>query len=54
MAKNLLKSPGRALESGANIGTAAAYRNPKQVLSTLPEVINFYTAASGLYLGKFV
>ena len=39
MAKNILKGPSRALDIAANIATAAASRN---VLSTLPEVINFY------------
>ena len=42
MAKNHLKKPGRALEIGANIGTAFASQKPKAALSSLPEVINFY------------
>ena len=54
MAKNVLKNPGRALEIGANVGTAFASRNPKAALSTLPEVINSYHTGKGLYLGKFV
>ena len=54
LAKNVLKNPGRALEIGANIGSAVASRNPKAALSTLPEVINFYHKGKGLYLGKFV
>ena len=54
IATNVLKNPGRALEIGANVATAAASRNPKNVLSTLPEVINFYHKGKGLYLGKFV
>ena len=29
-------------------------RNPKIVLSTLPEVITFYLTGKGLYLGIFV
>ena len=54
MAKNLLKNPGRALEIGANVGSAFATRSPKAALSSLPELINFYHTDKGLYLGKFV
>ena len=54
LATNVLKNPGRALEIGANIPTAAATKSPKAALSTLPEVINFYHTGKGLYLGKFV
>ena len=54
MAKNVLKNPGRALEIGANVGSAFASRNPKAALTSLPEVINFYHTGKGLYLGKFV
>ena len=54
LAKNVLKNPGRALEIGANIASAAATKSPKAALSTLPEVINFYHTGKGLYLGKFV
>ena len=54
LATNVLKNPGRALEIGANVATAAASRNPKAALSTLPEVIIFYHTGKGLYLGKFV
>ena len=54
LATNVLKNPGRALEIGANIATAAATKNPKAALSTLPEVIIFYHTGKGLYLGKFV
>ena len=54
LATNLLKNPGRALEIGANVATAAASRNPKNVLSSLPEVINFYHKGRGVYLGKFI
>ena len=53
MAKNVLSNPGRALDSTAKIATAAASRNSKQVLSTLPELITFYNTGKGLYLGKF-
>ena len=42
IATNALKIPGRFLGIGANVATAAASRNPKAALSTLPEVINLY------------
>ena len=54
IATNVIKNPGRALEIGANVATAAASRNPKSVLSTLPEVIKFYHKGRGVYLGKFI
>ena len=54
MAKNVLSNPGRALVLTAKIATAAASRNSKQALSTLPELITFYNTGKGLYLGKFV
>ena len=54
LATNVLENPGRALEIGANIATAAATKSPRAALSTLPEVINFYHTGKGLYLGKFV
>ena len=54
MAKNVLINPGRALDLTAKIATAAASRNSKQALSTLPELITFYNTGKGLYLGKFV
>ena len=54
MAKNVLSNPGRALELTAKIATAAASRNSKQALSTLPELITFYNTGKGLYLDKFV
>ena len=54
VATNVLKNPGRALEISANVASAAASRNPKNVLSTLPEVINFYHKGRGVYLGKFI
>ena len=41
MAKIVLKNPSRALDITANIASAAASRNPKNVLSTLPELITF-------------
>ena len=54
MAKNVLSNPGRALDLTAKKATAAASRNSKQALSTLPELIIFYNTGKGLYLGKFV
>ena len=54
MAKNVLSSPGRALDLTAKLATAAASKNSKQALSTLPELITFYNTGKGLYLGKFV
>ena len=54
LAKNVLSNPGRALDLTSKIATAAASRNSKQALSTLPELITFYNTGKGLYLGKFV
>ena len=54
MAKNVLSNLGRALDLTAKIATAAASRNSKQALSTLPELITFYNAGKELYLGKFI
>ena len=54
LAKNVLKNPSRVLDITTNIATAAASRNPKNVMSTLPELITFYNTGKGLYLGKFV
>ena len=54
LAKNVLSNPGRALDLTAKLAIAAATKNPKAALSTLPEVINFYHTGKGLYLGKFV
>ena len=48
MAKNVLSSPGRALNLTTKIAKAAASRNSKQALSTLPELITFYNTARGL------
>ena len=54
MAKNVLSNTGRALDLTAKIATAAASRNSKQVLSTLPELIIIYNTGRGLYLSKIV
>ena len=53
MAKIVLSNPGRALDLTAKIATAAASRNSKQALSTLPELITFYNTGKGLYLPRF-
>ena len=54
LATNVLKNPGRALEITSNIATAAATKNRKTALSSLPEVITFHHTGRGLYLGKIV
>ena len=54
LSTNVLKNPGRLLEIGANVATAAASRIPKAALSTLPGVITFYHTGKCLYLGKTV
>ena len=53
LAKNVISNPGRSLDLTAKIATAAATKSPKAVLSTLPEVINFYHTGKGLYLPRF-
>ena len=52
--QKILKSPGRALETGSNFRSTFISRSPKATLSSLPEVINFYHTGEGLYLGKIV
>ena len=52
--KRVLKIPTRALDETANIDTAAPNRNPKKVLPTLTEVINFSYTGGVFYLSKFV
>ena len=54
LAKIVLKSPSRALDITANIATAAASRNPKNVMKSLPDLITFFNTGKGLYLRKFV
>ena len=54
MAKNVLNNPTRALHVTANFATAAASKNPKNIMKSLPELITFYNTGKGLYLGKFV
>ena len=50
--KKILNNPGRALEIAANIGTAAASKNPKLIAATAPDIIKFVHQGKGLYLGK--
>ena len=47
--KKILNNPGRALEIAANIGTAAASKNPKLIAATAPDVIKFVHQRKGLY-----
>ena len=54
LATNVLKHPVRALDIGADVATAVASRNPKNILSTQPEIINFFRKGWGVYLGKFI
>ena len=50
--KKILNNPGRALEIAANIGTAAASKNPKLIAATAPNIIKFVHQGEGLYLEK--
>ena len=52
MSERILNNPGRALELAANIGTAAASKNPKLIAATAPDIIKFVHQEKGLYLGK--
>ena len=54
MAKNVLKNPARALDIGANVGTAFVSRSRKADLSSSLELINFIRTGKGPYFGKFV
>ena len=54
LATNVLKNAGGALEVTSNIATAAATKNPKAALLSLPELIIFYHTSRSLYLGNFV
>ena len=44
---NVIKNPCSGVDFNANVATAAASRNPKIVISTLLEAINFYQRGSG-------
>ena len=50
--KKTLNNPARALEISANIGTAAASKNPKLIAATAPEVIKFVHQGKGFVFGK--
>ena len=50
--KKILNNPGRALETAANIGTAAPSKNPKVIAATAPDIIKLVHQGKGLYLGK--
>ena len=54
IAKTVLENPSRALDDTADLATAAAGRNPKKVLSSMPEVINLHHTGEGLYQCKIV
>ena len=43
-----LRNPRRALEIGANVGTAFASRSSKAALSSIFEMINLYHTGKGL------
>ena len=51
--KKVLANPGRALEIGAQIGAAAASKNPRAALAATPDVIKFVHTGKGLYLPQF-
>ena len=53
MAKKVISNPGRALVLTAKISTAV-FKNSKQALSTIPEMIKLYNTGKGPHLGKFV
>ena len=38
-------------ELAANIGTAAASKNPRMISATAPDIIKFVHQGKGLYLG---
>ena len=50
--KKTLNNPGRALELAANIGTAAASKNPRMIAATAPDIIKSVHQGKGLYLGE--
>ena len=47
--KKILNNPARALEIAANIGTAAASKNPRMIAAAAPDVIKFVHQGKGLY-----
>ena len=50
--KKILNNPGRALELAANIGAAAASKNPKLIAASAPDIIKFVHQGKSLYSGK--
>ena len=50
--KKIVNNPGRALEIAANIGIAAASKNPKFIAETAPDFVKFVHQGKGLYFGK--
>ena len=50
--KKILKNPARALEIAANIGAAAASKNPKLIAATAPDNMKIVHQGKGLYLCK--
>ena len=50
--KKILNNPGRALEIAANIGTAAASKNPRMIAATAPDIIKFVHQGKGLYTAE--
>ena len=50
--KKIFNNPGRASELAANIGTAAASKNPKLIAATAPDIIKIVHEGKGLLLGK--
>ena len=50
--KKILNKSGRALTIAANIGTAAASKNPKLIAATAHDIIKFVHQGKGFYLGK--
>ena len=47
--KKILNNPGRALEIAANIGTAAASKNPRMIAATAPDIIKVVHQGKELY-----
>ena len=50
--KIILDNPGRAIEIAANIGTAAASKNPKLIAATAPDNTSIVRQRKGLHMGK--
>ena len=50
--KKILNNPGRALELAANLGTAAASKNPRMIAASAPDNTKFVHQGNGLYLSK--